>query len=75
MDPQLKARWGARNAKILIDPFLSGNRDNGWSGYHSEFRARRVVAAWPCNRNRQSVNGQEEWIDGDENTLIAGVVA
>ena len=28
--------------------------------------ARRVVAAWPCNRNRQSVNGQEEWIDKNE---------
>lgn len=32
-----------------------------------------MVAAWPCNRNRQSVNGQEEWIDENENTLIAGV--
>jgi uncharacterized membrane protein YphA (DoxX/SURF4 family) len=34
-----------------------------------------VVAAWPCNRNRQSVNGQEEWIDENENTLIAGVAS
>lgn len=32
-----------------------------------------MVAAWPCNRNRQSVNGQEEWIDENENTLIADV--
>jgi hypothetical protein len=39
----------------------------------NSFRARRVVAAWPCNRNRQSVSGQEKWIDENENTLIAGV--
>jgi hypothetical protein len=32
-----------------------------------------VVTAWACNRNRQSVNGQEEWIDENENTLIAGI--
>jgi hypothetical protein len=43
------------------------------SPIRNSFRARRVVAAWPCNRNRQSVNGQEEWIDENENTLIAGV--
>jgi hypothetical protein len=45
MDPQLKARWGARNAKILIDPFLSGNRDNGWSGY--PFRGFEHDGWWP----------------------------
>jgi hypothetical protein len=45
------------------------------SSIRNSFRARRVVAAWPCNRNRQSVNGQEEWIDENENTLIAGVAS
>jgi hypothetical protein len=28
---------------------------------------------WVCPSKRQSVSGQEEWIDENENTLIAGV--
>ena len=58
------AHW---NATCPLKSYRSSTRNS--------FRARGVVAAWPCNRNRQSVNGQEEWIDENENTLIAGVAS
>src|SRR5215471_7747923 len=69
--------WRRSESNLLwscAKPFMRGLHGHKFGGRDRNARSEARNAYGAAARQlRQSVNGQEEWIDENENTLIAGV--